>query len=64
MRLIALALETFTELNKALLVALKTRKPEAGSLLEFVGLAASFRDDGGDVIACLALYETEIKELV
>ena len=62
--LMDLALEAFTELTKALLVDLRTHKSEAGSLLEFLGLAASFRDDRGDEMACQALPETGIKKLV
>ena len=50
-----------TKLRSSLL---EPTKPKAGSFLEFLGLAASYRDDGGDVIASLALSETEIKRLV
>ena len=45
-----LALEAFTELNEALWVAPKNRKSEAGAFLEFLGLGASSRDDGGNVM--------------
>ena len=43
---------------------LKKRESEASSFLEFLGLSASFRGDGGDAIAILALPETEIRRLV
>ena len=53
--LVRLDLEAFTGPNEALFEALKHHKSEASSFLEFLGLAASLRDDGGDVIANLAL---------
>ena len=56
--------EALAELNEALLGARKTHKSEAGSSAEYPGLAASFRDDGGDVIASQALPEIGIKKLV
>ena len=61
---VGVALEAFTEPNKALPVALQTHKSEAGSSSEFLGLAASFRDDGGNVIASRASSGTEIKKRV
>ena len=59
-----MVLQSFAELNGALFVALKDHASEAGSFLEFSGLMASFREDGGDVIASLAFSEAKIKELV
>ena len=55
--LIGQALGAFAELNEALLVALRDRESEPGPFLEFSGLAVSFRGDGGDVVASLALPE-------
>ena len=45
-------------------MALKNLKFEAGPFFGFPGFSASFRDDGGDVIASLALSENEIAKLV
>ena len=61
--LIDLAPEAFTELNKAL-SRLQTANPKRAPFLEFLGLAASFRGDGGHAIASLALPEARIKKLV
>ena len=47
-----------------MLVDLKRRRSEASSFLEFLGLLASFRGDGGDAIGSLAPSETEIRRLV
>ena len=58
------ALETSAELNKSVLVALNGCISEAGPSSEFLGLAVSFRTDGEDVIASLALSEREIQKLV
>ena len=62
--LVSLALKASAGLNDALFVALKRRKSEASSSLEFSGLSASFIGGGGDVMASLALSETKIRKLV
>ena len=62
--LVSLALVASTGLNDALFVGLRERKSDAGSPLEFLGLAASFRDHGGGAIAVLVLSETEIQRPV
>ena len=48
---VSLALKAFAGLNDSLLVGLKEHKSVASSLLEFLGLSAGFREDGGGVIA-------------
>ena len=49
------ALRAIAEINDALFADLAKRKSDAMSFLEFMGLAVSFRDDGGDVTASFPL---------
>ena len=58
------AFRAITEINDALFANLKKRKSEATSLLESPGLPVSFRDDGGDVFASLALRKEKIRKIV
>ena len=57
------AFRAFAKFNDAPFADPKKRKSEAISLLEFLGPTFSFRDDGGDVIATLALSKEEIRKL-
>ena len=45
-------------------MALKNQKSKASSFLAFLGLAASLRNDGGEVMASLAFSEKQIAKLV
>ena len=45
----------FTSFNRALMIILKDSKSEFGTLLEFSGLAISFRNDGSATLASLSL---------
>ena len=59
-----MALKAFAIRSEALFVVLENYESEAGLFLEFLGTVASFRDDGGDARASLALPQAEIKKLV
>ena len=50
--------------NGALFVELKARKSEAISVLDFLGIAVGFRDDGCDVIASLTHSKEKVEKLV
>ena len=58
------ALGIFTSFNKALLIILKDSKSEFGTLLEFLGLTISFRNDGSPVLASLSLSPEKNSKLV
>ena len=62
--LIKTVLNIFTSFNTALFAILEEGKSEFGALLERLGLAGSFRDDGGHVIASLSLAKEKAQELV
>ena len=53
----------FTSFNKALMIILKDSKSEFGALLEFLGLAISFRNDGSPTLASLSLSQEKIQKL-
>ena len=54
----------FTSFNRALLIILKDSKSEFGTLLEFLGLTISFRNDGSPTLASLSLSHEKIQKLV
>ena len=54
----------FTSFNRALLIILKDSKSEFGTLLEFLGLTISFRNDGSPTLASLSLSQEKVRKLV
>ena len=56
-------LGVFTSFNKALMIILKDSKSEFGTLLEFLGLTISFRNDGSPTLASLSLPQEKYKNL-
>ena len=62
--LIDKALEAFTMLNDLLLVILKKKKSEAGSEIEFLGVAISLLPSYEETLASLRLSEDRAKKLV
>ena len=56
-------LAVFTSFNKALMIISKDSKSEYGTLLEFLGLTISFRNDGSPTLASLSLPRKKYKNL-
>ena len=53
----------FAKFDDGLFVALKKNKPEACSILGFLGLAIGFREDYKEAIANLSLSEDRVEKL-
>ena len=63
-RLVKDGLGIFASFNQALMIISKDSKSEFGILLEFLGLAISFRNDGSSTLASLSLPPEKIHKLV
>ena len=54
----------FTSFNRALLIILKGSKSEFVTMLEFLGLTISFRNDGSSTLTSFSLSREKMQKLV